>query len=373
MSATAFSCVKERFTQFVQASSEKDRNDSCGQFLVSCGRFYEQIHPGKKSCLLHGNFLQKAIEVSTEAILVDYPGSFNRLKPLAENYIRTWEVLTLHLSVSGSGEEIPSDEFVQKSDAFVAANKTFVRQYVREVKVIAKFTSEGAQLNFPRTVEQFYKTVMGQIVRDLSILPLVEEMFANADPRLFDLIPYFVVLSLLNQSWEEGKLPEFFAPLEIKLQSLKQAYLSLPESDQVLLSKPALSVSGEVEATGYLSDSAKKVFRDIFEFIYESRNGNDEKSSFAAINNALFEFIIRDLELARSIRNYPDMAQVSSPPEIVEFLYKLPESDYAQFKSTFTLLPEQHDLLNTPLSEIAQRRNFYRIQAIVKLAQKLSA
>ncbi len=364
MAATSFTSLKEQFQLFVQASSEKARDDLRSQFVVDCGKYYEQIHPGHKSCLFDAHFIDRAIDVNNRLIFTDFPGSFNRLKPLAKSYIRNWESLTLYFSLS---QETALDTVLaSKTDALVQTHKAFVRQFIEEAKVVARYTPSGAQMNFPNTIKLFYQTVMGHFVSDLSSLSIAEEMFALVDPKLFDIIPYCAVVSLLKQ---EGEFPEFFAPLESKLQSLKLAYASLQKPEQILLSKAVFSESDQ----GSLTIEGKKLFKGICEFIYESRKGNDEKSSFAAINNALFKFIDTDLEIVKSLRNYPNLVLVSSSPEeIVDFLYELPESDYAQFRTAFDLLPEQHKLLHMPLSEIAERRNFYRIQAIVELAQALS-
>lgn len=365
MAAASTFQLRQRFLQLSQCVDVSSYRTARSGFLKECGEYYKQLHPGSKCFLTDDGFVAKAEQLIQQKIFADHPGSFNRLKPLAECYLVNWLGLNLCFTRFPDGEST----LIRQVDGFVHSHHAFVRQFIAEYKSIGKATATGAQVINPKTLQVFYCTVFEFLINHSSEIAVFEEMFARVDPKLIDLIPYCSILSLLYQGVQSDKLPEFFAPLASDWISLSEMFSHLSVSEKTRLSQ-VLFLSSDETVADELTESGKEVFQKIFKFIYDSKANNS--TDFNALEKAVFKFVHEDLQLARSIQGIHALAELELPASassIVSLLYGLPDSVYAEFEKAF--LPPRSELMQSPPSVIEGRRLFYRLSAIVALSKAL--
>ncbi len=365
--------LRGRFLQLAQSTNEQSARAARSELLREYGEFYQLIHPGKKSFLRDDGYLKKAEQILNEEVFTQYPGSYSRLRPLAERCVQQWFGLNKYFSLPVDLQSSP--EFIPQLDSFVRAYKAFLAQFIDEYKVVGKSTATGAQVINPKTLKVFYSTVLEFLLRNPSIISIAREKFETADPMLFDLIAYCGILTLLANPPTPDQLPEFFAAFESKLNELRETYCTLRSSQQKLLFDVIFLNPDERSIyAGELTEEGKAVFQGIYNLIYDSRKGLNQVD-FVALNKALFAFINEDLQLAKSISSNSVLEYVTLPvtsESVILVLNGLSEPDYDQFKTVFLFLPAKSELLQTLSSEIENRRLFYRLTGIVALAKVFS-
>lgn len=348
-----------------QALSDGDLSTR-SQFLAQCGKYYEAIHSGQKSYLPDDAFLKKAEEVFRNEIFQDHPGSLLRLKPLATRYLT--QVLSTRFLFSLSTP--PTSSAANKQiDQLVAANNAFIKQFISEFKIVGKHTALGTQFNQPQALKVYYSTVFEYLIANPAKVSHAQSMFEDADAKLFDLIPYGVVLMLIKNPLSTEQLPELFAPSESELTNLRESYFKLPITDQEALS--AIPFMADVEIS--LTAEGQEFYRRVFELIYAKRE--DQKLVFAAINQALFQFVNSDLQLARALQSHPKIQDVPTLPQIedvVRLLKELSEPEYSEMKKAFSFLPAFSDRGDLSSASIKERTYVYRLLGIVMLGRALA-
>ena len=363
MSASSLQALRESFHQF-KPVEEQDLERS--KFLACCGKYYQQRHEGWKSYLDDDRqiFLKLAQRISRNDLFTDHPGSVLRLNPLAQRYLEQWDAMT-HSFISDTDLQLST-----RIDEFVHAHQAFVKQFIDEYKIVEKNTPAGAKINSPKTIKIFYLAAMDFLVSNPTVFPAAEEMFDEADPKLFDLLSYGAVLIFLkHEDFSLDELSELFSPFEKDINSFRKAYSALNSSDHAILDKEIFMQS---EKNMALTKEGQELFRRIFAMVYAAREG-ENRQAFAVMNQALFGFLKEDFQLAKLLRHSPGLAELPSPApheDLVLFLSKLPA--YDKLKAILSFLPPQEKLLQVPLFEIEDQRYFYRAAAIVALAQKLS-
>jgi len=335
-------------------------------FLAQCGKYYEAVHSDQKSYLPDDAFLKKAEEIIRDEIFQDHPGSLNRLKPLATRYLT--QVLSTRFLFSLSHPPT-SVQASQQIDQLVAANNAFITQFIAEFKVVGKHTALGTQFNQPQALKVYYSTVFNYLIENPAQVPIAQSMFEDADAKLFDLIPYCVVLTLLKHQPSADQLPELFAPSESELMQLRERYFTLPLTDREALS--AMAFTAEEDKS--LTPAGQEFYRRVFELIYEKRE--HEKLVFAAINQALFQFVSSDIQLAQLLQSHPKIRDVPMPVQIedlVRFLKDLSEPEYDEMKKGFSFLPPFSRRADLSSEAIQERTYAYRLLGIVMLGRSLA-
>lgn len=340
------------------------------QFLALCGKYYETIHSGEKSYLPDDAFLKKAEEIIRDEIFQDHPGSLIRIRPFASRYFE--QVLATRFLFSFATQPT-SFAANQQIDQLVSANKKFIEQFIAEFKIVGKHTALGTQYNQPQALKVYYSTVFDYLITNPAYVPVAQAMFDDADSKLFDLIPYCVALTLMKYPLPADQLPELFAPSESELSGLRERFSKLPLSDQKALYTVPFNEEPSSSEESPLTSAGQEFYRSVFELIYAERE--HEKPVFAAINQALFEFVSLDLQLAQSLQSHPKIKDVPMPAQIdgiVAFLKELSEPEYLEIKRAFTFLPPHQDLAHFSSALIEDRMYVYRLQGIVMLANALA-
>jgi hypothetical protein len=335
-------------------------------FLAQCGKYYEAVHSDQKSYLPDDAFLKKAEEIIRDEILQDHPGSLIRLKPLATRYLA--QVLSTRFLFSLSNPPT-SAEASRQIDQLVAANNAFITQFIAEFKIVGKHTALGTQFNQPRALKVYYSTVFDYLIANPAQVPVAQTLFEDADAKLFDLIPYCVVLTLLKHQPSADQLPELFAPSGLELAHLRESYQKLPLTDREALS--AMAFTAEEDKS--LTPAGQEFYRRVFELIYEKRE--HEKLVFAAINQALFQFVSSDIQLAQLLQSHPKIRDVPMPVQIedlVSFFKELSEPEYGEMKKGFSFLPPFSERADLSSAAIQERTYAYRLLGIVMLGRALA-
>ncbi|MBS0653063.1 MAG: hypothetical protein JSR39_05980 [Verrucomicrobia bacterium] len=370
MAAFSIPSLCQRHQEWAQGSSPSELSSLRSQFLAGCGKYYESIHPGKKSYLPDDAFLKKAEEIVADKIFQDHPGSLFRLKPLATRFVQQLNGTSLLFSISNQ----PSAPVVNEQiGRLVSANIQFIEQFIAEFKIVGKHTALGTQYNQPQALKVYYSTVFDYLITNPAHVPAAQTMFDDADSKLFDLIPYCVALTLMKHPLPADQLPELFAPSESELSGLRERFSKLPLSDQKALYTVPFNEEPSSSDENPLTPAGQEFYRSLFELIYAKRE--HEKPVFAAINQALFEFVSLDLQLAQSLQSHPKIKDVPMPAEIdgiVAFLKELSEPEYLEIKKAFSFLPAHHDLAHFSSAQIEGRTYIYRLQGIVMLGHALA-
>jgi hypothetical protein len=233
-------------------------------------------------------YLKTAENVVYRKVLSEFPCSYARVKPLADEYLSQWSQFLKALAS-------PMDEKIldEKVYAFVRAHLNFSRRYLTEYSATHGDSRLAVELKFPETLKLFYHFTSTFIARNPSLGAQIKLLIETSDAKIFLALPYLVVLQMIQ--CPDCSCPELLKPLETKINTLRDCYNQLDLNEKTSLEAELLNENATFSA------NAKAVHLQLSEIAY-SLQAKENAQPFTRCFNTLLMELNEDFATAETLR-----------------------------------------------------------------------
>lgn len=235
-------------------------------------------------CLTNAEGVEKLL------LFTGYPGSQNRLMPLALNYLENFHSLERCFQ-----KEVPYDanSFFQTVKLLALSHTAFTNSYCAEAKEVYKTLPELLKITHSEDIDFFIKSYLNSLGK-----PTVEELNCSIDiiaESDTELVFLFYILTL-ECALRTDYSPLLFRPFEKQFEELKIEYIKLNKEEREEIFNQL------VKKERGLSCNAKKVHEMITTSAYQWQRDPKESKLYASLLSIIFPEVAKSLCLARQIK-----------------------------------------------------------------------